>query len=91
MARNKTIPEIIHARMIEHNIECLAWGDTLISEIAGGLFENMKYPHPLTRMGYILDAMERRPDLFEKKYLRGHDRRYRSRKVRIFYLKKGEK
>lgn len=62
------------------------WGDGFLSDLAGGLVKGKMSRHPLDRMTAMLNALERAPDLFEKRYIRGGDCKGRNRLVRGFKL-----
>ena len=55
------------------------------------LREDVQPPHALNRWRYVLDGLERRPDLFDKRFVRVHDNMMRSCLVRCFEIREGKK
>ena len=45
------------------------------------------WPHPLVVFKIVLNSLARRPDLFDRHYIRGHDNSGRSRIVRGYKLR----
>lgn len=67
--KRQTIAEVARKYCIDNGYDGVAYGDVyLLDEI--GRLANMKACHPLNRHQRILRALERRPDLFKKRYFR---------------------
>ena len=81
--RDTSIGAQIAKYMRKEGHKTLCWGDgALVNAVA----DHTRVSHPLNKMHAALAAMERRPDLFSKHFIRGHDKNGNPRKVRAFKL-----
>lgn len=69
-----TVPELAHAYCVEKGYEWFMFGDVGILD--GIVFDalpktsKLRDQHPMVRHSHLLDALQRRPDLFKKGYVR---------------------
>jgi hypothetical protein len=66
--------------------DIIMWGDGLLNDASYGHVTGKMSKHPLDRMIMALNALERAPDLFEKRHVRAHDSNCHERLVRSFKL-----
>lgn len=84
MARRR-IADTIAERMRAEGRDSVLWGDGFLSD-QRDLFR-LANMHPLNVIEAACNALERAPDLFEKRMVHAHDARCRARVVRGFKLK----
>lgn len=85
-ASHSLMGERIARYMRDHGIDYVEWGDRSLVDISYAVGARSRIHHPLHRMGAVLDAMKRSPELFESYKVRGHDRSGKPRVVRGFKL-----
>ncbi|WP_422363133.1 hypothetical protein [Pyruvatibacter mobilis] len=83
----KRIAEYIAEALIEDGTTCVCWGDGILVDVARPHLKGHAASHPLNVMTAACNALERAPDLFEKRKMYGMDCRGRARLVRMFMLK----
>lgn len=86
MARVRLADRIAQAMIEQDYGDTIMWGDGLLNDIAHGHVTGRLSRHPLDRMIAACNALERAPDLFEKRHIHGCDSRNRERLVRGFKL-----
>lgn len=88
MARVRLADRIAHAMIADDGYtDCIMWGDGLLNDCVVDHGSKAKMArHPLDRMIIALNALERAPDLFEKRRIHAHDSNANARVVRSFRL-----
>lgn len=86
MARVRLADRIAHAMIEADYGDTIMWGDGLLNDVAYGHVKGKMAKHPLDRMIVALNALERAPDLFEKRMIHGCDCSGNNRLVRGFKL-----
>lgn len=84
--RVRLADRIAHAMIAEDYGSTIMWGDGLLNDVAYGHVTGRMANHPFDRMLAALNALERAPDLFEKRHIRGCDSRGQNRLIRGFKL-----
>ena len=84
--RLRLADRIAHAMVEQDYGDTIMWGDGLLNDVAYGHVSGKMAGHPLDRMIMALNALERAPDLFEKRMINGCDSRGANRVVRGFKL-----
>ncbi len=79
------IADHIAIAMREAGLSSVMWGDGLLVN-AARQHMRLRNSHPLNVMTAACNAMERAPDIFEKRHIRGCDCNGNSRLVRGFLL-----
>lgn len=69
-ARVRLADIIAHAMALNDYGTTIMWGDGLLNDVAYGRVTGKKAQHPLDRQILALNALDRAPDLFEKRYIR---------------------
>jgi hypothetical protein len=85
-ARFRLADRIAHAMIADDYGATIMWGDGLLNDVACGHVSGRLSRHPLDRMIAALNALERAPDLFEKRMIRACDSNGSERVVRGFKL-----
>lgn len=86
MSRVRLADRLAHAMIEQDYGSTIMWGDGLLNDVAYGHVSGRLSNHPLDRMILALNALERAPDLFEKRMIHAHDSNNHSRVVRGFKL-----
>lgn len=86
MSRVRIADRIAHAMIEQDYGSTIMWGDGLLNDVAADHITGKMSRHPLDRMTAACNALERAPDLFEKRFIRGHDCNGHDRLVRGFKL-----
>jgi hypothetical protein len=84
--RFRLADRIAHAMLAEDFGSTIMWGDGLLNDVSYGHVSGRLSKHPLNRMILALNALERAPDLFEKRMIHAHDSNNSERLVRGFKL-----
>jgi hypothetical protein len=86
----ETIAQTAKRVIQEQDLNAVMWGDGVVTDIYGDYCRiNGKEDtagHPLARIQRVIEALDR-SSLFEKIYIRGHDRSGNPRLVRGFKIK----